>query len=65
MRPMPRPGDNDNSPSWVTSHAFRPRDAWYGLCDVCHLAESAHKNTVLKRNEKGQVTNAQGPWDAE
>lgn len=55
-RPMPRPDDSPKDPSHITDHPFTPRGrAWYDLCAKCGIAESAHAETVLVRDEKGKV----------
>lgn len=61
-RPMPRPGAEDKSGSHITSHPFEPKDVWYGSCKTCNLAESAHRDTLLKRDERGKVLNPNGPY---
>lgn len=33
---------HDEAPSVISDHPFEPRGAWWSLCKVCSLAESAH-----------------------
>ena len=40
---------HDETPPPVGEHAFVPKGEWWSLCDICNLAESAHKETTLVR----------------
>lgn len=39
---------HDTSPAIIKDHKFRPKGAWYTLCDICNLAESAHQASELQ-----------------
>lgn len=36
----------------VTDHLFRPKREWWSLCRHCNLAESAHRTTALKPEDR-------------
>jgi hypothetical protein len=39
---------HDEAPPPQDDHAFVPRGEWWSLCDICNLAESAHRRTTLQ-----------------
>lgn len=39
---------HDSAPAIIRDHKFRPRGAWYTLCEICSKAESAHEATELQ-----------------
>jgi hypothetical protein len=48
--PAKRPQEvqHDETPSEVEDHAFVPKGEWWSLCEICNLAQSAHKETTLQ-----------------
>lgn len=44
----PKEVAHDETPSNITDHKFRPKGAWFSLCEVCNLAESAHAASELR-----------------
>lgn len=46
----------DKDPSHITDHPFKPKGAWWSLCEVCNLGEPAHAETTLlpKDREEGR-----------
>jgi len=40
---------HDEAPSLIEDHPFEPRGEWWSLCKHCRLAESAHKETTLRK----------------
>jgi hypothetical protein len=38
---------HDEAPPAQDDHEFLPRGEWWSLCEICHLAESAHQKTRL------------------
>jgi hypothetical protein len=39
---------HDSSPAIIRDHKFRPKGAWYTLCEICNFAESAHEASELQ-----------------
>jgi hypothetical protein len=39
---------HDESPSIISDHRFEPKGEWWTLCKRCNLAQSSHKETVLR-----------------
>lgn len=38
---------HDTTPSIISDHPFRPKGAWWTLCEECNLAESAHSESAI------------------
>lgn len=53
----------DSTPAIITDHKFRPKGAWYTLCDICNIAESAHEASELRYYSDEDGWNA--AWDDE
>lgn len=39
----------DTTPSIITDHPFRPKGAWWTMCEECNLAESSHSESTTIR----------------
>lgn len=57
----PKEAAHDEAPSAIDDHPFEPKAEWWSMCgyikadgEVCHLAESAHKNTTLRGGGDGR-----------